>query len=183
MEFCSRCGWKVKYRDRVKRKIKSRNGKTSWVYINRYRCINPDCGFLQRELPNYILPFKLYEADVIEGVLDGYISSETLGFEDYPSEITMKRWIKWFEAISKSATIPRTYSGWLRIFMEESSMFLRKDRNVPCLNCDHRDEACHGSCEDYQEWAKARRELNEHKRQVKNNEWLSSKNWNSGSMH
>ena len=34
--------------------------------------------------------------DIIEGVQNGIITSESLGFEDYPCEETMKRWINQF---------------------------------------------------------------------------------------
>lgn len=179
MAYCSRCGHLLKYRDTVKRKIKSIGGTSKYVQIPRFKCTNSECRSIYRELPDYILPFKQYEADIIEGVLDGFITSDTLGFEDYPSEITMKRWLSWFEAISKSATVSRTDSGWLRIFVEKETMFVRKDRNVPCLNCDHRDEGCHSTCPDYQEWAEARRQLNEYKKKAKVNDYLVSKYWHN----
>jgi hypothetical protein len=51
------------------------------------------CGALHRELPEELLPYKQYEAEVIIGVLEGLITCETLGFEDYPCEMTMSRWI------------------------------------------------------------------------------------------
>lgn len=35
---------------------------------------------------------KQYEADIIIGVLEGLITCGTLGFEDYPCEMTMIRW-------------------------------------------------------------------------------------------
>ena len=40
-----------------------------------------------------LFPRKHYEAEVIIGVLDGLITCETLGFEDYPCEATMVRWL------------------------------------------------------------------------------------------
>ncbi|MEQ2698093.1 DUF6431 domain-containing protein, partial [Hungatella hathewayi] len=45
-----------------------------------------------RELPDYIFPYKQYEAEVIRGVLEGFITCETYGYEDYPCEMTMVRW-------------------------------------------------------------------------------------------
>lgn len=38
------------------------------------------------------VPYKQYEAEVIIGVLEGFITCETIGFEDYPCEMTMVRW-------------------------------------------------------------------------------------------
>jgi hypothetical protein len=43
-------------------------------------------------LPDYLFPYKQYEREVIIGVMDGYITPETIGYEDYPCEMTMKRW-------------------------------------------------------------------------------------------
>ena len=38
--------------------------------------------------------FSDYEAKIIESVIMGKIDIYDLDFEDYPSEMTMKRWIK-----------------------------------------------------------------------------------------
>lgn len=40
-----------------------------------------------------VFPYKQYEAELISGVVEGLITAETLGFEDYPCESTMKRWL------------------------------------------------------------------------------------------
>lgn len=56
------------------------------------------CGALAagqstREMGGLFFPYKQYEAEVIFGVLEGLITCETLGFEDYPCEMTMLRWL------------------------------------------------------------------------------------------
>ena len=51
------------------------------------------CGAIHRELGGLFFPYKQYEAEVIFGVLEGLITCETLGFEDYPCEMTMLRWL------------------------------------------------------------------------------------------
>ena len=48
---------------------------------------------LHRELPSSIIPYKEYESEIIIGVIEGLITPETLGYEDYPCEMTMNRWI------------------------------------------------------------------------------------------
>lgn len=58
--------------------------------VPRYKCI--ECGKIHRHLPDYILPYKQYESEIIRGVVEGIITSETLGYEDYPCEMTMIRW-------------------------------------------------------------------------------------------
>lgn len=87
---CPLCGGSLKYYDKVKRTIRSKYGRKKELNIRRLRCMR--CNFLHRELPYYIIPFKQYETDIITGVLEGLITCETLGFEDCPCEITMKRW-------------------------------------------------------------------------------------------
>lgn len=60
------------------------------MLIRRLRC--RECGMVHRELPEFIFPYKQYEAEIIIGVIEGFITCETLGFEDYPCEMTMIRW-------------------------------------------------------------------------------------------
>ena len=45
-----------------------------------------------QRIADYISPYKQYEAEVIRGVLEGFITCETYGYEDYPCEMTMARW-------------------------------------------------------------------------------------------
>lgn len=50
------------------------------------------CGSVHREIPEFIFPFKRYESEVIYGVIEGFITPDILGYEDYPCEQTMIRW-------------------------------------------------------------------------------------------
>jgi hypothetical protein len=61
------------------------------VSMRRFRCVR--CGAVHRELSELLVPYKQYEAEVIIGVLEGLITCETIGFEDYPCEMTMLRWL------------------------------------------------------------------------------------------
>lgn len=79
--ICQNCGSKLKRYDKVSRIVRTKGGKTSWIEIERFRC--PVCGQIHRELPDYIFPYKQYEAEVIRGVLEGFITCETYGYEDY----------------------------------------------------------------------------------------------------
>ena len=90
--YCKTCGSEdiIKY-DKVKRLIKSNNGSKEWIDINRYKCNN--CNSVHRHLPNNITPFKHYDNRIIQGVMKGWINSDMIDYEDYPSEQTMKRWI------------------------------------------------------------------------------------------
>lgn len=74
----------------VKRYIKTKYGKKNEIILRRFKC--KSCGKVHRELTDQVIPYKHYERDVIEGVIEGLITPEVLGFEDYPCEATMKRW-------------------------------------------------------------------------------------------
>lgn len=90
MKICSKCGNDMKYYDKVSRIVRSKNRKTQWIKVERFRCSY--CGCTYRNLPDSIFPYKQYEAEIIRGVLEGFITSETIGYEDYPCEMTMIRW-------------------------------------------------------------------------------------------
>jgi len=88
---CPNCGGDLKYYDNVQRIVRTKGRKTKRLKIRRLRCYS--CGSLHRELPDSIFPYKQYEAEVINGVLEGFITADTIGYEDYPSEMTMFRWL------------------------------------------------------------------------------------------
>ena len=87
---CPKCNCKLKRYDCVKRTIKHEGGKKEYILVERYICQR--CGSIHRLLPANLYPYKQYEAEIIKGVVEGLIDSNVLGFEDYPSEMTMKRW-------------------------------------------------------------------------------------------
>jgi hypothetical protein len=45
-----------------------------------------------RCLPEGITRFKQYKTDIIDGVRSGEIDESMLEYEDYPCEVTMRRW-------------------------------------------------------------------------------------------
>lgn len=87
---CPNCGGSLHFYDMTYRYVKSKDNQRKNIDIRRLRC--ESCGKLHRELPDNIIPYKHYERDIIEGVTKGYITSHTLGFEDYPCTLTMTRW-------------------------------------------------------------------------------------------
>jgi hypothetical protein len=89
--ICPECKGNLHYYDTVKRIVRTKKGKTKWVKIHRQRCVS--CHRVHRELPDYIFPYKHYELDIIQGVVEGWITPETLGYEDYPCEAIMQHWI------------------------------------------------------------------------------------------
>ena len=92
ISICPDCGGTLKHYDRTRRIVRTTGGKTKEIKIRRFKCV--ECRKIHRELPDSIFPYKQYEREIITGVLNGYISPNTLGYEDYPCETTMIRWIK-----------------------------------------------------------------------------------------
>ena len=90
VNLCPNCGGGLKYYDRVKRILRTKGGYKTFLKVRRFRCIR--CNKLHRELPEFIFEYKHYEAEIINGVIEGYITSDTIGYEDYPCERTMSRW-------------------------------------------------------------------------------------------
>lgn len=88
---CPTCGGKLKPYDKVLRIVRTKERKTVHIQLRRLQC--SECGHIHREIPHFIYPYKQYEKAVIQGVLEGYITGETLGYEDYPCEMTMRRWL------------------------------------------------------------------------------------------
>lgn len=87
---CSFCGGTLKLYDKVSRIVRKKGGIKDWIEIRRLRCV--DCRKIQRELPDYIFPYKHYHGSIINGVLNGDITPDDIDYEDYPCEMTMRRW-------------------------------------------------------------------------------------------
>ena len=64
--ICPTCGAPLTARDRKKRVWKKERGEKSWVMIRRLVCTNSDCNHLHNELQDFLVPYKHYEAQLIE---------------------------------------------------------------------------------------------------------------------
>lgn len=71
------------------------------MLIERRKCTNKSCHKTHRLLPDISLPYKHYDAGVIEDVIDGTIDEEALSEEYNPSESTLQRWRKWAERLMR----------------------------------------------------------------------------------
>ena len=71
------------------------------MLLERRKCTNKSCHKTHRLLPDISLPYKHYDAGVIEDVIDGTIDEEALSEEYNPSESTLQRWRKWAERLMK----------------------------------------------------------------------------------
>jgi len=92
---CPICGNDLKYRDSCLRNLKKEGGKSDTYLIRRLKCKH--CDKLHRELPDCMVPYKHYSAEVISGVLDEVVTSDDIDSEDYPCEMTICRWQQWLE--------------------------------------------------------------------------------------
>lgn len=92
--MCPVCQSSMHYRDSRKRIRKKEGGIKEFLMIRRFQCDH--CQSYHNELPDCLVPFKHYETEVISGVLDGVVSPNDLDAEDYPSFMTMLRWLQWF---------------------------------------------------------------------------------------
>ena len=89
--ICPKCGSKTKFYDHTRRIILYGGRKKELIFVDRYRCIQ--CGRVHRKLPDILLPYKQYSKEIIEGVVSGSITNKELEYEDYPCDMTIKRWI------------------------------------------------------------------------------------------
>lgn len=89
---CRICGDTLKHYDRVKRFVRLAYGKSTYITVDRVYCKR--CGKIQRDLPDSLLPYCHYEKRVIEGFQNGSLTQEQLEYEDYPSDTTIRRWIR-----------------------------------------------------------------------------------------
>lgn len=77
----------MKYRSTTKRIVKFPGGEKREILIPVLTC----CGKYRRDIPDYLVRFKHYTKETIEKVVSEDVSEDIL-YEDFPSEVTMKRW-------------------------------------------------------------------------------------------
>ena len=86
-EKCFECGEPMKHRDFVKRIQKLGYEEKIWISVERFYC--PRCRKYRRKLPESAVRYKQYAKYVIDDVLE---DSEDAAYEDYPCDMTKKRW-------------------------------------------------------------------------------------------
>ena len=96
---CPICGGRLEKKDWVRRIRRKIGGEAEWLLIERRRCMNESCRKTHRLLPDCSVPYKHYEAGVIEDVIDGILDEDALCEEEYPSESTLERWRRWAEEL------------------------------------------------------------------------------------
>lgn len=89
---CPVCGGAVRHRDYVRRIVRNGGPEKKWIVVERFECC--ECRLVRRYLPEYLLPFKHYRKDIIEGFVFGWLTTDDLLYEDYPCDMTIKRWVQ-----------------------------------------------------------------------------------------
>lgn len=87
---CPHCQAALQPYDRRNRKCRDINGDLTTLVIRRLRCCNPHCRHIHAELPDFLVPYKRYTADVIEAVLTGTAAVAPT------EETTRRRWRIWY---------------------------------------------------------------------------------------
>lgn len=87
---CPCCGSELKVIGSRRRKSVRDSGKVMVLIIRRLRC--NDCNRIHHELPDILVPYKRYDRDSIEAVLDGQ-QPLTVAADDS----TITRWRAWFQ--------------------------------------------------------------------------------------
>jgi hypothetical protein len=134
--ICPKCRGTLEYRDSRKRILKHEGGARDLLMIRRFRC--RQCCSYHNELPDCLVPYKHYEAEVISGVIDGVVTPYDSDSEDYPSFETMRRWLKWF--LQNAANI----EGYLRstgcsIFGLGRDLLFSQVSLLETIRCEHRN--------------------------------------------
>lgn len=89
-KICSLCGQPLRSYGHVKRIIRGEYGEVNYIKIRRYRCYA--CKKVHRELPDNLMMHKQYDSQIIVDFLDELVSTDDLPYENYPCEVTVKRW-------------------------------------------------------------------------------------------
>ena len=102
--MCEECGIRLENKDWTKRLKRGIDGQKEFRLIEIRRC--PRCGRSHRLLPDDQIPFKHYEAEVIEKVVDdGYEfdDEEAEALDEGPCDATRQRWIVWSKGLLQNA--------------------------------------------------------------------------------
>jgi len=86
--ICPICGGKLSVRDSRKRTCYHEDGTRKKYRLRRLKC--KQCTKIHTELPDFMQPFKRYEAKVVEDVLDDK------GRSCPAEECTIRQWRGWF---------------------------------------------------------------------------------------
>jgi hypothetical protein len=90
---CPCCGGELKVIGSRNRKYRRKAGELIELIIRRLKCSN--CNKIHHELPDNLVPYKRYDCESIETVVDGNNQLDVA-----VDNSTIVRWKSWFKAIS-----------------------------------------------------------------------------------
>lgn len=129
LSICPYCKGLLEYRDRKLRIRKQEGGIKTWISIRRLKC--SVCKHLHNELPDILAPYKHYEAELIAGVIDDVVHPDDEDSEDYPCQITMERWLYWFNVnLQRIEGYLRQIAATLHLNVTSVSL-LEAERKIP----------------------------------------------------
>ena len=88
--FCPVCGAKLSVVGSRKRKLKCDDGKTKKLIVRRLRCDR--CNKIHHELPDCVVPYKRYSADVISEVVMADNESDTSFSGETSTFLRLRTW-------------------------------------------------------------------------------------------
>ena len=88
---CPKCGGQLNNKDYRERQGWTKYGDKHHYLLRRLQC--KECGAIHIELPYFLLPYKRYNAEAIESVLNGKDSDCVASIR------TKKRWLGWYDRI------------------------------------------------------------------------------------
>lgn len=86
---CPNCGKNLKRHDCVKRHYRTKGGVRKYILVERMKCI--DCRKIHRVIPDFLCAYKHYEKEIISGVLEGLITSDTIAVRLNSEQIIRKK--------------------------------------------------------------------------------------------
>lgn len=136
--FCPECGSSLKHRDWKRRhnKYPGKEPKQVWFVIERKRCTK--CRKIHSILPEFVVPYKHYKSELIEDVVDEFISEADTVIEDYPCESTLKRWKEWIE-LNKNLIESTIRTTGYKIFKLGTSFLKTKENVFDIIRNKYRD--------------------------------------------
>lgn len=93
--YCPHCGREMCVVGSRKRKVARASGSRIVLVIRRLRC--DSCRRIHHELPDFIVPYKHYSAEVIENILKE--AKKTADFYSPCENSTVRRTIQWFSLL------------------------------------------------------------------------------------
>ena len=96
---CPLCGSPLVYRDHKLRGLKDNAGKKSMYFLRRLLC--QACLKLHTEIPSIIQPYKHYDSETIQSVLDGSEGADACAADDS----TIRRWRSDFTKAAPDITL------------------------------------------------------------------------------